>query len=156
MLSPKSLLHCKCVAQTMGQRTKATLAPALTETALTEAVCPALRTDYVQDTQPGMIASSGSETCSDAKSFDEIPGPRGLPFIGNALKYTRLGREESTRSTPYCIRLSPRHATFSSPSSQSGWPSLASLYICADMASKAEYISFKLENVVDLEWTLRA
>ena len=26
------------------------------------------------------------------KSFDEIPGPRGFPMVGNALKYTKFGK----------------------------------------------------------------
>lgn len=30
---------------------------------------------------------------SDIKRFEEIPGPRGLPFIGNALKYSQFGNK---------------------------------------------------------------
>ena len=31
------------------------------------------------------------ETAVAVKPFSAIPGPRGLPFAGNALKYSKLG-----------------------------------------------------------------
>lgn len=37
------------------------------------------------------VAAAGTAaTSADVKSFDEMPGPRGLPVIGNALSYSKL------------------------------------------------------------------
>lgn len=34
-----------------------------------------------------------TETCpSKAKSYSQIPGPRGIPFLGSVLEYTAIGR----------------------------------------------------------------
>ena len=54
---------------------------------------------------------------ADVKSFDEIPGPRGLPLIGNVLSYSKFGecfgfilREDRFKKVPkldnYSIRRS--------------------------------------------------
>ena len=38
---------------------------------------------------PGELSSVQT---ADLKPFEQIPGPRGLPLIGNMLSYSKLGR----------------------------------------------------------------
>ena len=47
----------------------------------------------------------------EVKSFSQIPGPRGLPLVGNALKYSKLGkkRERKNHSTPGFTPVSSFH-----------------------------------------------
>lgn len=39
-----------------------------------------------------LSAESGSVHMSNVQPFHQIPGPRGLPLIGNMLSYSKLGK----------------------------------------------------------------
>jgi len=67
--------------------TKAAIASPLDDDVIGH-VLPGVATDYHEDEE--MVGESEAGTCA-VKPFSEIPGPRGLPLIGNALKYTGLG-----------------------------------------------------------------
>ena len=59
-------------------------------------VLPGVSAEY-QDEEEALVESEVG-ACA-VKPFSDMPGPRGLPLIGNALKYTKLGEEKWTASS---------------------------------------------------------
>ena len=48
-------------------------------------------TDNVQPKNMSPDAEKDLRQLKTTKPFSEMPGPRGLPIIGNAMKYSKLG-----------------------------------------------------------------
>ena len=71
------------------------------ERTLTSVTVPDIMEDSLIDRSPSAavisdvddVAASGDHavTESGVRSFDEMPGPRGLPLIGNVLSYSKFG-----------------------------------------------------------------
>ena len=47
--------------------------------------------------EPWSAGLTSVETTTDVRPFQQIPGPRGLPLIGNMLSYSKLGKSATVR-----------------------------------------------------------
>jgi len=47
--------------------------------------------DCVADRTPSTVSPRAATTVDEAKRFEDMPGPRGLPLIGNVLSYSKFG-----------------------------------------------------------------
>jgi hypothetical protein len=93
MTTQRTLKHlCQSASATsrVHVRGKAIVAPSaelVMDDSVSEHPCSFLRAKAKQEDN-----TAEQHEALNAKPFMEIPGPRGLPVIGNALKYTKLGK----------------------------------------------------------------
>jgi hypothetical protein len=80
----------------MTSRSKAALAPCLDDDVMMQSaseVIPCIHAGFARE--DSAIKETEKEELSKARPYHDIPGPRGLPVIGNALKYSTLGKTMS-------------------------------------------------------------
>ena len=87
-----SAARCICKTTQMTPSRHGTIASAVEDVELFESTNNARPCIYSGTVRDHETQHKNETSVSEARPFKNVPGPRGLPIIGNALKYSKFGR----------------------------------------------------------------